>query len=95
MTGSEKAGVGLIDIKGHNKGRDNRVNREETVTLANKAKDLESGSGKLCTTTLVQRKNIRNNPGLTDQTAPNLLDPGNHSSRRRSENLIPYKRPHS
>jgi hypothetical protein len=72
--------VELIDILGHNKGRDNRVNREETVTLAIKAKDLESGSGKLCTTTLVQRKNIRNNPGLTDQTAPNLLDPDNHSS---------------
>ena len=36
MTGSEKAGVELIDILGNNKGHDNRVNREETVTLATK-----------------------------------------------------------
>jgi len=50
MTGSEKAGVEVIDILGNNKGDDNRVNREETVTMVNKAKDLESGPGKLCTT---------------------------------------------
>jgi hypothetical protein len=91
--------VELIDILGNNKGDDNRVNREETVTMVNKAKDLESGPGKLCTTIsrhAAQQKIEKNYHGQLDQTALNLLGHAiNRSSRRRSESLKPYKTPHS
>jgi hypothetical protein len=78
VTGSEKAGVELIDILGNNRGDDNRVNREETVNLANKATvrtwkvDLVSSVRPYHATRPTEKH--RNNHGLTDQTAPNLLD---------------------
>jgi hypothetical protein len=74
--------VELIDILGNNKGDDNRVNREETLTLANKAKDLESGPGKLWYGHITPRRVTeiqKNYHRLTDQTALNLLEPRYHS----------------
>jgi hypothetical protein len=103
MTGSEKAGVEVMDILGNNKGDNNRVNKEETMTMVNKAKNLESGPGKLYTTIsrhAAQQKIEKNCHGHgvagTNSTEPlGATQLITQVVRRRSENLKPYKRPHS